>query len=178
MPTAPTSVYTGNAPVYRFKALRKQLERLEIGKGFFLYYLNNYCATSLLRNKGCKFMGNYNFINKKFHSDEIDKMREKLKDLNNPALIEMFENCVKDVELLCNGLAFLYKEEESEKNRVLEEYSKFRACQIRGSILKEKDIEYIINKKKENFSNRAIAKDLSVSEGTIRNALKKINISE
>ena len=119
----------------------------------------------------------FEFNGRKYTSSGTEKMREKLKNLNNPEYIELFEYCIKEWESLYCGLMINWNDEASENIDLRRELSKWREQQKNGRprILKENDIKYITNRKNEGFSNRAIAKMLNVNEITIRRALKRVS---
>lgn len=84
----------------------------------------------------------------------------------------MFRKC-KECEMLRLRIEHL-ENEIRRKNEFIDKVKIFYFNQIKGKEKIELDIDLILKLKEEKVSNRKIAKQLKVSEGTIRNRLKEL----
>ena len=84
----------------------------------------------------------------------------------------MFRKCIE-----CEMLRVRIEHSENEirrKDEFIDKVKIFYFNQIKGKEKIELDIDLILKLKEEKVSNRKIAKQLKVSEGTIRNRLKEL----
>lgn len=84
----------------------------------------------------------------------------------------MFRKC-KECEMLRGRIEHL-ENEIRRKDEFIDKVKIFYFNQIKGKEKIELDIDLILKLKEEKVSNRKIAKQLKVSEGTIRNRLKEL----
>ena len=84
----------------------------------------------------------------------------------------MFRKC-KECEMLRVRIEHL-ENEIRRKAEFIDKVKIFYFNQIKGKEKIELDIDLILKLKEEKVSNRKIAKQLKVSEGTIRNRLKEL----
>lgn len=84
----------------------------------------------------------------------------------------MFRKC-KECEMLRVRIEHL-ENEIRRKDEFIDKVKIFYFNQIKGKEKIELDIDLILKLKEEKVSNRKIAKQLKVSEGTIRNRLKEL----
>lgn len=84
----------------------------------------------------------------------------------------MFRKC-KECEMLRVRIEHL-ENEIRRKDEFIDKVKIFYFNQIKGKDKIELDIDLILKLKEEKVSNRKIAKQLKVSEGTIRNRLKEL----
>lgn len=84
----------------------------------------------------------------------------------------MFRKC-KECEMLRVRIEHL-ENEIRRKDEFIDKVKIFYFNQIKGKDKIELDIDLILKLKEEKISNRKIAKQLKVSEGTIRNRLKEL----
>ncbi len=84
----------------------------------------------------------------------------------------MFRKC-KECEMLRVRIEHL-ENEIRRKDEFIDKVKIFYFNQIKGKEKIELDIDLILKLKEEKVSNRKIAKQLKLSEGTIRNRLKEL----